>query len=117
MKTISKSLQNLENDVIEIVLGHSWFIAQKETLEIAANEYIFPFMQDGSTSLRPPYPPGHPLGSLDLSFSSAQRSLVFIPEGVGNTFAIQTVNSGLMCSQNFSLCLGYPSESREVSYI
>ena len=116
METINKCLQNLENDIIEIVLSHSLFIAQKETLEIAANECIFPFLQDGSTTLRPPYPLGHPLGPLDLPFPSAQLSLVFIPEGFGNTFGIQTVNSGLMSSQNYSLCLGYPSESKGVPY-
>lgn len=61
MGTISKYMQNLENDIIEIILGHGCFIAQKETLETAVNECVFSFLQNGTTSIRPPYPLGHTL--------------------------------------------------------
>lgn len=56
MGTISKYMQNLENDIIEIVLGYGCFIAQKETLEIAVNECVFSFLQNGTTSIRLPIP-------------------------------------------------------------
>ena len=87
-------------------------IAQKETLGTAANG----FAECSSTFrfckmvLQPHFP-----------VMSAHLSWVLTPEGVGNIFSICTVNSGLtafcMPSWNYSMCLNYPPESREVPYV